>query len=126
MATAIEKPEPSSRPSTWSRARPRPAPTSRTTAFDDCGKKAIKDLAEANTNGTLFGSMAHGHANPASVKNAIYDVITRQFNGELDLRGAVTELVRRRGREVTRLRGSPLTLRGRVPELAGEGWGEPQ
>jgi glucose/mannose transport system substrate-binding protein len=63
------------------------------TAFDDCGKKAIKDLAEANKNGTLFGSMAHGHANPASVKNAIYDVVTRQFNGELSSEEAVKELV---------------------------------
>ena len=63
------------------------------TDFDDCGKKAIKDLAEANTNGSLMGSMAHGHANPASVKNAIYDVVTRQFNGELSSEEAVTELV---------------------------------
>ena len=62
-------------------------------AFDDCGKKAIKDLAEANANGSLFGSMAHGHANPASVKNAIYDVVTRQFNGELSSEDAVKELV---------------------------------
>ncbi|MEW9614058.1 ABC transporter substrate-binding protein [Shinella sp. S4-D37] len=61
-------------------------------AFDDCGKKAIKDLAEANANGSLFGSMAHGHANPASVKNAIYDVVTRQFNGELSSEEAVEEL----------------------------------
>ena len=61
-------------------------------AFDDCGKKAIKDLAEANTNGSLFGSMAHGHANPASVKNAIYDVVTRAFNGELNADEAVEEL----------------------------------
>jgi hypothetical protein len=45
-------------------------------AFDDCGKKGMADLAEANTNGTLFGSMAHGHAAPAAVKNATYDVIT--------------------------------------------------
>ncbi len=51
-------------------------------AFDDCGKKGMADLAEANTNGTLFGSMAHGHAAPASVKNATYDVITAAFNGE--------------------------------------------
>jgi glucose/mannose transport system substrate-binding protein len=51
-------------------------------AFDDCGKKAMADLAEANTNGSLFGSMAHGHAAPASVKNATYDVITAAFNGE--------------------------------------------
>ncbi|MBB5573151.1 MULTISPECIES: ABC transporter substrate-binding protein [Rhizobium] len=63
------------------------------TAFDDCGKKAIKDLAEANKNGTLFGSMAHGHANPAAVKNAIYDVVTREFNGDLSSDDAVKELV---------------------------------
>ncbi|MGF6159007.1 glucose/mannose transport system substrate-binding protein [Ensifer sp. KUDG1] len=63
------------------------------TAFDDCGKKGIKDLAEANTNGKLFGSMAHGHANPAAVKNAIYDVVTREFNGELTSEEAVKELV---------------------------------
>ncbi|WP_371412274.1 MULTISPECIES: ABC transporter substrate-binding protein [Ensifer] len=63
------------------------------TDFDACGKKGIKDLAEANTNGTLFGSMAHGHANPAAVKNAIYDVVTREFNGELTSDEAVKELV---------------------------------
>ena len=62
------------------------------TDFDDCGKKAIKDLAEANANGTLMGSMAHGHANPAAVKNAIYDVVTREFNGELTSEEAVEEL----------------------------------
>ncbi len=62
------------------------------TAFDDCGKKAIKDLAEANKNGTLMGSMAHGHANPAAVKNAIYDVVTREFNGDLSSDDAVKEL----------------------------------
>nr|WP_234804214.1 ABC transporter substrate-binding protein [Ensifer adhaerens] len=63
------------------------------TAFDDCGKKGIKDLAEANSSGKLFGSMAHGHANPAAVKNAIYDVVTREFNGELTSEQAVKELV---------------------------------
>src|SRR6185503_19082693 len=62
-------------------------------AFDDCGKKGIKDLAEANEKGTLFGSMAHGHAAPAAVKNAVYDVVTRHFNGELDSDAAVKELV---------------------------------
>lgn len=51
-------------------------------AFDDCGKKGMADLAEANTAGTLYGSMAHGHAAPAAVKNATYDVITAAFNGE--------------------------------------------
>ena len=52
------------------------------TDFDDCGKKAIKDLADANASNTLFGSMAHGHAAPASVKNATYDVIPGAFNGK--------------------------------------------
>lgn len=51
-------------------------------AFDDCGKKGIADIAEANRNGHFFGSMAHGHAATASVKNATYDVITAAFNGE--------------------------------------------
>jgi glucose/mannose transport system substrate-binding protein len=63
------------------------------TAFDDCGKKAIKDLAEADKAGKLFGSMAHGHANPAAVKNAMYDVITRHFNGEIDSKAAAAALV---------------------------------
>jgi glucose/mannose transport system substrate-binding protein len=63
------------------------------TAFDDCGKKGMKDLAEANTKGTLVGSMAHGHAVPASIKNAFYDVITRHFNGQIDSKTAVKEMV---------------------------------
>ena len=37
--------------------------------------------------------MAHGHANPASVKNAMYDVITAHFNGEYDSETAVEEMV---------------------------------
>lgn len=52
------------------------------TDFDDCGKKGIKDLAEANSSNTLFGSMAHGHAAPAAIKNAVYDVVTGAFNGK--------------------------------------------
>ena len=61
-------------------------------AFDDCGKKGMADLAEANSKGTLVGSMAHGHAVPASIKNAFYDVITRHFNGQIDSKAAVKEL----------------------------------
>ena len=62
------------------------------TAFDDCGKKGIKDLAEASASGKLFGSMAHGYAAPAAVKNALYDVVTRHFNGELDSKAAAQSL----------------------------------
>ncbi len=57
-------------------------------AFDDCGKKGMADLAEANSKGTLVGSMAHGHAVPASIKNGFYDVITQHFNGTMTSAGA--------------------------------------
>jgi glucose/mannose transport system substrate-binding protein len=62
------------------------------TDFDDCGKKGMAQLAAANDSGMLFGSNAHGHANKASVKNAMYDVITAHFNGEYDAATAVDEL----------------------------------
>jgi glucose/mannose transport system substrate-binding protein len=61
--------------------------------FDACGRQGMADLAEANENGTLVGSIAHGHANRAAVKNAIYDVVTAHFNGEFDSQTAVEELV---------------------------------
>jgi len=61
--------------------------------FDACGKKGMRELAEANASGKLFGSMAHGHSAPAAVKNAIYDVVTAHFNGEYDSAKAVEELV---------------------------------
>ena len=61
-------------------------------AFDACGKKAIADLKAASEKGTLMGSMAHGHANRAAVKNAMYDVISRHFNGQLPTDQAVKEL----------------------------------
>lgn len=54
---------------------------------------AMADLAAAGANGGLFGSMAHGHANPPAVQNAMYDVITAQFNGEYDSATAAAEMV---------------------------------
>ncbi len=62
-------------------------------SFDACGQQAIADLAAAGEAGTLFGSMAHGHANPPSVQNAMYDVITAHFNGEYDSATAAAEMV---------------------------------
>jgi len=62
--------------------------------LDACGQQGMKDLAEASANGTLFGSMAHGHAAPAAVKNATYDVITAHFNGEMDSATAAAELAK--------------------------------
>jgi glucose/mannose transport system substrate-binding protein len=64
-----------------------------TDQFDMCGQMGIAQLAEAAANGGLFGSMAHGHANPPSVQNAMYDVITAHFNGEYDAATAAEELV---------------------------------
>jgi glucose/mannose transport system substrate-binding protein len=61
--------------------------------FDICGKLAIKELSTASKNNTLVGSMAHGHAAPTAIKNAFYDVITRQFNGQIDAKKAVAEMV---------------------------------
>ncbi len=60
--------------------------------FDACGKQGMAELAAAADANTLVGSIAHGHANRASVKNAIYDVITAHFNGEYDAEKAAAEL----------------------------------
>lgn len=62
-------------------------------AFDACGKQGMKDLAAAAASGNLYGSMAHGHTAPASIKSAIYDVVTAHFNGEYDAETAAQELV---------------------------------
>jgi len=62
-------------------------------AFDACGKQGMAEFAAAAASGNLYGSMAHGHANRASVKNAMYDVITAHFNGEYDAATAVDEMV---------------------------------
>lgn len=60
--------------------------------FTIIGKNAMAELAEANRNGTLFGSMAHRHANPASVMEAMYDVITAHFNQQISSEEAVEQL----------------------------------
>ncbi|AKO95963.1 MAG: ABC transporter substrate-binding protein [Marinovum algicola] len=62
-------------------------------ALDACGQRAYEDFKAAAASGNLYGSMGHGHANPAAVKNAMYDVITAHFNGEYDSETAVDELV---------------------------------
>lgn len=60
--------------------------------FDACGKQGMAELAAAAESGGLVGSMAHGHANRAAVKNAMYDVITAHFNGEYDSATAAEEM----------------------------------
>ncbi len=61
--------------------------------FDSCGQKAIKDLAQADADGRLYGSMAHGHAAPGEYQSIVYDVVTAHFNGEMTSEEAVEELV---------------------------------
>jgi len=60
--------------------------------FDACGKKAIADAKEATANGSLMGSMAHGHAAQESVKGAVYDVVTKFFNSDMSSADAAKQL----------------------------------
>jgi glucose/mannose transport system substrate-binding protein len=62
------------------------------TEFDDCGKKGMADLAEAAESGGLAGSLAHGHAQPSAVKEAIFDVVTQHLNGQLTTDQALERL----------------------------------
>ncbi|MCY1706908.1 ABC transporter substrate-binding protein [Pannonibacter sp. SL95] len=62
------------------------------TAFDDCGKKGMQDLADASKTGNLAGSLAHGHAQPSGVKSAIFDVVTQHLNGQITTDEAVKRL----------------------------------
>lgn len=62
------------------------------TEFDDCGKKGMKDLAEAASSGNLAGSLAHGHAQPSAVKEAVFDVVTQHLNGQITTDQALERL----------------------------------
>ena len=60
--------------------------------FNACGKKAIADLAYADKHNTLLGSMSQGYAVPPAIQNAFYDVISREFNGQITPQEAVKQL----------------------------------
>ncbi|WP_127902359.1 ABC transporter substrate-binding protein [Solirhodobacter olei] len=64
------------------------------TQFDACGKMAMAQLKSADEHGTLLGSMAQGHAAPAAVKNAEYDVVSAAFNGQYTPEQAAKELAK--------------------------------
>lgn len=61
--------------------------------FDSCAQKAIADMKEASATGKAPGSLAHGYAAPAAVKNAVFDVVSQQINGQLSSQDAVKALV---------------------------------
>ena len=61
-------------------------------AFDACGKKGMADLKQANADGTLLGSMAHGYADKPAVQHAFYDIVDRHFNGQIKTADAPKQL----------------------------------
>ncbi len=60
--------------------------------FDVCAQKSMADLAEATAAGTLFGSLAHGHGQPAAIQAAFYDVVTQHFNSDMSAEDAAAAL----------------------------------
>ena len=60
--------------------------------FDACGQKAMADIKEAEANGSLLGSLAHGHGQTSAVQRAIFDVVTEHFNSDMSAEDAVEEL----------------------------------
>ncbi|MBW9064418.1 carbohydrate ABC transporter substrate-binding protein [Rhizobium herbae] len=61
--------------------------------FDACAKKSMGDLKSAVSSGTLMGSLAHGHAEPAGIQRAMFDVVTQHFNSDMPSKDAVAALV---------------------------------
>lgn len=60
--------------------------------FDACAQKSMADLAEATVNDTLFGSLAHGHGQPAAIQAAYTDTVTQHFNSDMSAEDAATAL----------------------------------
>jgi glucose/mannose transport system substrate-binding protein len=61
--------------------------------FDVCAQTSMADLVEATEAGTLFGSLAHGHGQPASVQAAFLDVVTQFANSDMTPEAAAEALV---------------------------------
>lgn len=61
--------------------------------FDSCGQQAARDLVEAQNDGTLIGSLAHGTAQTSAVQRAIFDVVTEHLNSDMSSEEAVEELL---------------------------------
>ncbi len=61
--------------------------------FDVCAQKSMADLAVATDADTLFGSLAHGHGQPAAVQAAYLDVVTQFANSDMSAEDAAAALV---------------------------------
>lgn len=53
----------------------------------------MEDIATAEANNTLLGSLAHGTAQTSAVQRAIFDVVTEHFNSDMSSKDAVELLV---------------------------------
>lgn len=53
-------------------------------AFDACGKRGIKELAEASRKNALVGTVVFGHAVAAPLKNSIIDIVDQHFKGQIN------------------------------------------
>ncbi len=62
--------------------------------FDECGKKSAVDLKAASAAGHAYGSLAHGHAQPAAIQRAYLDVITQHFNSDMSSKDATEALAK--------------------------------
>jgi len=60
--------------------------------FDACAQKSMADLAEATESETLFGSLAHGHGQPAAIQAAYLDTVTQFANSDMSAEDAATAL----------------------------------
>lgn len=60
--------------------------------FNQCGKQAINDLRASNMRRTIMGSIAMGNANPAKVKEAIYQVVQDHLMASISDAQAVEQL----------------------------------
>ena len=60
--------------------------------FDLCGQKSMADIKTAEANGSLMGSLAHGHGQPSAVQGAFIDVVTEHFNSDMSSEDAVAKM----------------------------------
>lgn len=51
--------------------------------LDTCARRGYEQVKAAANSDTLMGSMAHGYAAPASVKNAVFDIISSFVNSDM-------------------------------------------
>lgn len=61
--------------------------------FDACAQQSMADLAEATAADQLYGSLAHGHGQPAASQRAYLDVVTQHFNSDMSSEEATELLV---------------------------------